>query len=87
MELLPTSYSLIDTLPGSLCGDGKVERSHRIDDEEFYRMLAGEVIDDAQIFNSKLQEREHFYNFERPHGALAGQTPYGRLRQATRASV
>ncbi len=28
-----------------------------------------------------------FYNFERPHGALAGQTPYERLRQATRASV
>jgi transposase InsO family protein len=32
-------------------------------------MLAGEVIDDAQVFNSKLQESEHFYNFERPHGA------------------
>jgi transposase InsO family protein len=67
--------------------NGKVERSHRIDDEEFYRMLAGEVIDDAKIFNIKLQEWEHFYNFERPHGALAGQTPYERLRQATRASV
>jgi len=50
-------------------------------------MLAGEVIDDAKIFNIKLQEWEHFYNFERPHGALAGQTPYERLRQATRASV
>jgi hypothetical protein len=36
--------------------NGKVERSHRIDDEEFYRMLAGEVIDDAQIFNSKRHE-------------------------------
>ncbi len=36
--------------------NGKVERWHRIDDEEFYRMLAGEVIDDAQIFNCKLQE-------------------------------
>ncbi|TMG11970.1 MAG: IS481 family transposase [Chloroflexi bacterium] len=67
--------------------NGKVERSHRIDDEEFYRMLAGEVIDDAKIFNIKLQEWEHFYNFERPHGALAGQTPYERLRQATQASV
>jgi transposase InsO family protein len=67
--------------------NGKVERSHRIDDEEFYRMLAGEVIDDAKIFNIKLQEWEHFYNFDRPHGALAGQTPYERLRQATRASV
>ena len=27
--------------------NGKFERSHRIDDEEFYRMLAGVVIDDA----------------------------------------
>jgi transposase InsO family protein len=67
--------------------NGKVERSHRIDDEEFYRMLAGQVIDDAKIFNIKLQEWEHFYNFERPHGALAGQTPYERLRQATRTPV
>jgi transposase InsO family protein len=25
--------------------NGKVERSHRIDDEEFYRLLAGEVIE------------------------------------------
>jgi transposase InsO family protein len=42
--------------------NGKVERSHRIDDEEFYRMLAGQVIDDAKILNIKLQEWEHFYN-------------------------
>ena len=27
--------------------NGKVERSHRIDEEEFYRMLEGIVIDDA----------------------------------------
>lgn len=67
--------------------NGKVERSHRIDDEEFYRMLAGVVIDDAQLFNLKLQEWEHFYNFERPHGSLSGLTPYERLRQVTRTSV
>ena len=67
--------------------NGKVERSHRIDDEEFYRMLAGVVIDDAALFNTKLQEWERFYNFERPHGALNGLTPYERLRELTRASV
>ena len=66
---------------------GKVERSHRIDDEEFYRLLAGEVIDDAKLFNTKLHEWEGFYNFARPHGALGGQTPYERLRQLTRPSV
>ena len=46
--------------------NGKVERSQRIDAEEFYRPLNGVVIDDADIFNEKLQERKHFYNFARP---------------------
>jgi transposase InsO family protein len=64
--------------------NGKVERSHRIDQEEFYRMLEGVVIDDTELFNDRLQEWEDFYNFSRPHGALEGQTPYER-RQKTRA--
>ena len=63
--------------------NGKVERSHRIDAEEFYRMLDGVVIDDAEVFNGKLQEWEDFYNFNRPHGGLDGQTPYERLKQKT----
>ncbi len=61
--------------------NGKVERSHRIDQEEFYRMLEGVIIDDANLFNEKLQEWENFYNFERPHSALDGQTPYERFRE------
>jgi transposase InsO family protein len=65
--------------------NGKVERSHRIDAEEFYRMLDGVVIDDANVVNQKLQEREDFYNFHRPHGGLDGQTPYERLRQKSTA--
>jgi transposase InsO family protein len=65
--------------------NGKVERSHRIDQEEFYRMLKGVVIDDTELFNDRLQEWEDFYNFNRPHGALGGQTPYERLREKTRA--
>lgn len=64
--------------------NGKVERSHRIDAEEFYRMLDGVVIDDTELFNEKLAEWENFYNFDRPHGGLGGQTPYERLRQRTR---
>ena len=43
----------------------------------------GMVIDDANVFNQKLQEWEDFYNFHRPHGGLDGQTPYERLRQKT----
>jgi hypothetical protein len=60
--------------------NGKVERSHRIDAEEFYRLLDGAVIDDAKVFNHKLQEWEDYYNYDRPHGGLGGQTPYERLK-------
>jgi transposase InsO family protein len=67
--------------------NGKAERSHRIDAEEFYRLLDGVVIDDAQVFNDKLQEWEDFYNYHRPHGGLDGQTPYERLKQRTQARV
>jgi len=67
--------------------NGKVERSQRIDAEEFYRMLDGVVVDDAGVFNAKLQEWEDFYNYHRPHGSLGGQTPYERLRQRVGSSV
>jgi transposase InsO family protein len=67
--------------------NGKVERSHRIDAEEFYRMLAGVVIDDTELFNDRLQEWEDFYNYNRPHGGLGGQTPYERLREKTTSPV
>jgi transposase InsO family protein len=67
--------------------NGKVERSHRIDSEEFYRLLAGQVIDDANLFAEKLQEWEDYYNYHRPHGALNGQTPYERLRQKTQGPL
>jgi transposase InsO family protein len=63
--------------------NGKVERSHRIDAEEFYRLLDGVVEDDAGLFNEKLKEWEDYYNYHRPHGGLVGQTPYERLLQKT----
>ena len=50
-------------------------------------MLDGVVIDDAELFNEKLQEWEHFYNYARPHGGLGGLTPYERLRQKTAPDV
>ncbi len=61
--------------------NGKTERSHRIDDEEFYHQLEGVVISTAEEFNQRLQEWERFYNYDRPHGGLNGQTPYERLRE------
>jgi transposase InsO family protein len=68
--------------------NGKVERSHRVDDQEFYQLLDRDGIsDDIQLFNEKLREWEDYYNYHRPHGALAGQTPYERLLAKTRAEV
>jgi hypothetical protein len=63
--------------------NGKVERSHRIDAEEFYRLLDGVLIDDAEAFYNKLREWEDYCNYHRPHGGLDGQTPYERLKQKT----
>jgi len=65
--------------------NGKSERSHRIDQEEFYRQLEGVVISSVEEFNQRLQEWERFYNYHRPHGSLDGQTPYERLRQRLQA--
>jgi transposase InsO family protein len=66
--------------------NGKVERSHRVDDQEFYQLLDKDGIsDDIHLFNEKLREWEDYYNYHRPHGALDGQTPYERLLVKTRA--
>lgn len=57
--------------------NGKVERSHRTDGEEFYQLL--NYTDDIDL-NEKLAEWEYFYNFNRPHGAHGGKAPYEVLR-------
>jgi transposase InsO family protein len=68
--------------------NGKVERSHRVDEQEFYQLLDQDGIsDDVHLFNEKLREWEDYYNDHRPHGALNGQTPYERLLAKTRAEV
>ncbi|WP_290050321.1 integrase core domain-containing protein [Amycolatopsis solani] len=64
-----------------------IERSHRIDAEEFYRLLDGIVLGDIGAFNDKLKDWEDYYNYHRPHGGLAGQTPYERLLQKTQCGV
>jgi transposase InsO family protein len=53
--------------------NGKVERSHRTDQTEFYQLLT--YTDDVDL-NSKLDAWENFYNYDRPHLALEGKTPY-----------
>lgn len=53
--------------------NGKVERSHRTDQTEFYQLLT--YTDDVDL-NAKLEAWENFYNYDRPHISLEGKTPY-----------
>jgi len=57
--------------------NGKVERSHRSDQEEFYQLLT--YTDDVDL-DAKLATWEQFYNYDRPHGAFNGRTPYETMR-------
>jgi len=57
--------------------NGKVERSHRTDQEEFYQLMTS--TDDVDP-NKRLATWEEFYNSNRPHGAHAGRTPCEALR-------
>lgn len=64
--------------PGTPRLNGKVERSHRTDKEEFYQLLT--YTGDVDL-RKKLTIWENFYNFERPHGAFQGKTPYEILKE------
>ena len=57
--------------------NGKVERSHRTDKEEFYQLLTYK--DDIDL-NEKLEAWEQFYNYHRPHSSHEGKTPYEVMR-------
>ena len=47
--------------------NGKVERSHRSDQQEFYQLLTYKGDVDLEV---RLGEWERFYNFHRPHGDI-----------------
>ena len=57
--------------------NGKVERSHRSNQQEFYHLLSDKGDVDLE---AKLNEWEWFYNSARAHGAHNGQAPYEALR-------
>ena len=61
--------------------NGKVERSHRTDKDEFYPLLP--YRDDVDL-KKKLAAWERLYNYDRPHGAHKGKTPYEALREKLR---
>lgn len=58
--------------------NGKVERSHRIDEEEFYRVRCCRTFADLVKTHRRFNQ---FYNTARPHGGHGGLTPLERLRQ------
>jgi transposase InsO family protein len=64
--------------PKTLQLNGKVERSHRADKDGFYQLPT--YRDDVDL-KKKLAEWEHFYNYNRPHAAYHGKTPYEALRE------
>lgn len=57
--------------------NGRVERSYRTDETEFYQLLT--YTDDVDL-NAKLEAWENFYNDDRPHLSLHGKTAYEVMR-------
>jgi transposase InsO family protein len=58
--------------PGIKELNGKVERSHRTDDEEFYWKTPLECF---EVFQNNLARWIDAYNYFRPHSSLQGKTP------------
>ena len=58
--------------------NGKVERPHSSNQEEFRQLLTYKDDIDPE---PKLEEWERFYNLSRPYGAFKGKTPYEALRE------
>lgn len=52
--------------------NGKVERSHRTDEEEFYRLFELRTLPEA---HRRLTNYNHRYNTDRPHGGIGWMTP------------
>jgi hypothetical protein len=56
--------------------NGKVERSHRVDEQEFYQLLDKDgITDDIRLFNDKLREWEDYYNTTGHMEASKGRRP------------
>lgn len=62
--------------------NGRVEGSHRTDDEEFYVPLLGQI-EDVPSFLAPASGWQAYYNLHRAHGGkgMDGKTPYEKLRE------
>jgi transposase InsO family protein len=64
--------------PGVKELNGKVERSHRIDDQYFYWKAPDKCL---KTFNEKQQEWMRYYNEKRPHYGISFLTPVEKLQE------
>lgn len=65
--------------PGEKELNGKVERSHRTDMEEFYNRYATRPT--VQQLRTDMRRWMERYNTQRPHSSLGGMTPWGFAKQ------
>lgn len=70
--------------PGCPEVNGKVERSHKTDSQEFYQ---GRHFKHKRDLARKLKRWETEYNEDRPHLALNGKTPAERVRELVQPST
>lgn len=59
--------------------NGRVERFHRTIDDEFYRRITTK---NSQKLQKHLEDYLYYYNYERPHLALAGLSPYQYIQKS-----
>jgi transposase InsO family protein len=77
-RLMELSIKFRPIKPASPHLNGKVERSQQTDLQEFYPTVRLEDIslDEA---NAELANWQHYYNWDRPHGALSGRSPMDKV--------
>jgi len=82
-QLSDLSISRRHIPPGCPVVNGKLERSHKTDSEEFYQ---GKYFRHKKDLARKLERWEAEYNEDRPHLALKGKTPAERFHKLVQSS-
>jgi len=78
--LNPLGARLVRIPKGRKTYNGRVERSHRTDDEEFYVPSILEIRDRRE-FHERAARWIRYYNVERPHLGIGGESPVERFKK------
>nr|WP_189923245.1 hypothetical protein [Kitasatospora xanthocidica] len=73
--------------PASPHLNGKVERSHRVDAEEFHRILAGFAVDDTGVLHDNSENGRTPTSFTAHTAPSAARPRYERLKQKIRTRM